>query len=356
MNIGTLALKNNLVLAPLLNVTTAPYRIFNRNFYDIGLVCVPMFYVKRIANSPESIQNELEKIEKESPVSVQLIGNDLEAFKTSISHMESYKFDVLDINAGCPSKRAINSKRGGYLLKDLEKLKKILNIATKCSSKVISLKTRVGFSNSKNIKEIGKMVNDCEIDFLSIHARTVKNRFDDTKLELDAVKQLKEVVKIPLIGNGDIHDPISAKQFLDYTKVDALMVGRGSIGNPMIFSQIHDYLETNHFEIETVKRILAQFEGRAIEEYQHMSISETIRYLNTARTYHRARALYEPGQKIKTPVHYIKASETRITKPGNWNQYTRQPIKFYEVAGNHYSILQQNEVIELAKTFSAILP
>ena len=248
MNLGSLSLKNNLVLAPLLNVTTAPYRIFYRKFYDIGLVCVPMFYAKRIANNPESIQIELEKIEKERPISVQLIGKDLEAFKASILHMESYNFDVLDINAGCPSKRAINSKRGGFLLKELEKLKKILNLATKCSSKVISLKTRVGFNDTKNLKEIGKMVNECEIDFLTIHARTVKNRFDDTKLELDAVKQLKEVVKIPLIGNGDIHDPISAKQFLDYTKVDALMVGRGSIGNPMIFSQIHDYLETNHYD------------------------------------------------------------------------------------------------------------
>ena len=248
MNLGSLSLKNNLVLAPLLNVTTAPYRIFYRNFYDIGLVCVPMFYVERIANNPESIQLELDKIEKERPISVQLIGNDLEAFKESILHMESYKFDVLDINAGCPSKRAINSKRGGFLLKELENLKKILNLATKYSSKIISLKTRVGFNDTKNIKEFGKMVNECEIDFLTIHARTVKNRFDDTKLELDAVKQLKEVVTIPLIGNGDIHDPISAKEFLDCTKVDALMIGRGSIGNPMIFSQIHDYLETNHYD------------------------------------------------------------------------------------------------------------
>ena len=155
MNLGSLSLKNNLVLASLLSVTTAPYRIFYRNFYDIGLVCVPMFYVERIANNPESIQLELEKIEKERPISVQLIGNDLEAFKESILHMESYKFDVLDINAGCPSKRAINSKRGGFLLKELENLKKILNLATKYSSKVISLKTRVGFNDTKNIKEIG---------------------------------------------------------------------------------------------------------------------------------------------------------------------------------------------------------
>lgn len=247
MNLGSLSLKNNLVLAPLLNVTTAPHRIFCRKFHDIGLVCVPMLYVKRIANSPRSIQNDLEKIEKERPVSVQLIGNDLEAFKTSIIHMESYKFDVLDINAGCPSKRAVNSKRGGYLLKDLEKLKNILNIATKCSSKAISLKTRVGFNNSKNVKEIGKIVNESDIDFLTIHARTVKNRFDDAQLDLEAVRQLKEILTISLIGNGDIYDPVFAKYFLDYTGVDALMIGRGSIGNPMIFSQIHDYLKNNSY-------------------------------------------------------------------------------------------------------------
>jgi len=247
MNLGPLSLKNNLVLAPLLNVTTGPYRNFCRKFHDIGLVCVPMLYVKRIANSPISIRNDLEKIEKERPVSVQLIGNDLEAFKTSIINMESYKFDVLDINAGCPSKRAINSRKGGYLLKDLDHLKKILNIAAKYSSKPVSLKTRVGFSNSKKVKEIGKIVNESGIDFLTIHARTVKNRFDDTKLELETVKQLKELLTVPLIGNGDIHDPISAKKFMDYTKVDAIMIGRGSIGNPMIFSQILEYLKNGSY-------------------------------------------------------------------------------------------------------------
>jgi nifR3 family TIM-barrel protein len=249
MNLGSLSLKNNLVLAPLLNVTTAPYRNFYRKFHDIGLVCVPMLYVKRIANNPISIRNDLEKIEKERPVSVQLIGNDLEAFKTSIINMESYKFDVLDINAGCPSKRAINSKKGGYLLKDLDHLKKILNIAVKYSSKLVSLKTRVGFSNSKSVKEIGKVVNDSGIDFLTIHARTVKNRFDNTKLDLEAVKQLKKIIDIPLIGNGDINNPITAKKFIDYTNVDAIMIGRGSTGNPMIFSQILQYLKNGSYKV-----------------------------------------------------------------------------------------------------------
>jgi len=248
MKLGSLSLKNNLILAPLLNVSTAPYRNFCKVFHDIGLVCVPMLYVKRMANKPSSIQYDLEKIEKESPVSVQLIGNDLEAFKASILNMESYKFDVLDINAGCPSKRAIASKKGGYLLKDLEHLKKILNQAVKYSSKTVSLKTRVGFNDSKSINDIGKIVNESGIDFLTVHARTVKNRFDDKKLDLDAVKQLKEIITIPLIGNGDIYDPVSAKNFLDYTNVDALMIGRGSIGNPMIFSQIYEYLKNDSYK------------------------------------------------------------------------------------------------------------
>lgn len=247
MNLGSLSLKNNLILAPMLNVTTAPYRNFCRKFHDIGLVSVPMLYVKRIVNNPISIRNDLEKIEKERPISVQLIGNDLETFKTSIITMESYKFDVLDINAGCPSKRAINSKKGGYLLKNLECLKKILNMAVKYSSKPVSLKTRVGFNNSKNLEEIGKVVNDSGIEFLTIHARTVKNRVDATKLDLDSVKQLKEIVTVPLIGNGDIHDHMSARKFIEYTNVDALMIGRGTIGNPMIFSQINDYLKNDKY-------------------------------------------------------------------------------------------------------------
>ncbi|MFX1274856.1 MAG: tRNA dihydrouridine synthase [Promethearchaeota archaeon] len=234
--------RRNIFLAPLQNVTTAPYRNFCRLFHDIGLVSVPMLYMKRITSNPNFLQEDLYKIKEERPISIQLIGNDKEALENSIEYLESYEFDVLDINAGCPSRRAINSQSGGYLIKDLENLQKLLQVALKKSSRPISLKTRIGFKNSDNIKEIASVINESGINFITVHARTVKNRFNDNHLNLEALKHFKEELNIPIIGNGDIVDPITAKYFLDYTKVDGLMIGRGSIGNPEIFSQIYEYI------------------------------------------------------------------------------------------------------------------
>ncbi len=242
MKLGTLNLANRYILAPMQRVTTAPYRRFCRKFQKIGLVSVPMIYTKSIANHSKSNEHELYKIEEESPISIQLIGSDFDALKKSIEFLESYKYDVLDINAGCPSRRAINSHEGGYLLKDLKRLKGLLQIAINNSSKPISLKVRTGYAKPMNINNFSKIVNDSGIDFLIIHARTVKSNYVEGTLDLDTVKKLKELLTIPLVGNGDISNPQTAKRFIDYTKVDALMIGRESMGNPMIFNQIHKYL------------------------------------------------------------------------------------------------------------------
>lgn len=242
MKLGTVDLENKYLLAPLENVSTSPFRRFCREFFNIGLVYVPMVHTKRLKSSPKSFDHELYKIEEEKPISVQLIGSDTESLEKAIDYLESYKFDVLDINAGCPSKRAIKLKKGGYLTKDLPLLKELLDTALKHSSRPVSLKTRVGFSNSSNIEELAKLANDSGIEFLTVHARPVTSRYSVESLDLNAMKRLKELLSIPLVGNGDIINPESAKHFIDYTNVDAIMIGRGAIGNPEIFKRISMFL------------------------------------------------------------------------------------------------------------------
>ncbi len=242
MKLGSLNLKNRYLLAPMLNVTTSPFRRFCRHFFNIGLVYVPMLYTKKIEKYPKSIEIDLYKIDQENPISIQLIGSDTEALKKSIDYLESYKYDILDLNAGCPSKRAIKAKEGGYLMNDLNTLKILIEIAVKYSAKPVSLKIRTGFKDPVNIKEMAKIINDSGIDFAIIHARTVKSNYHGNALDLETVKRLKEKLTIPLVGNGDIINPITAKHFIDYTDVDALMIGRESMGNPEIFNQIHEYL------------------------------------------------------------------------------------------------------------------
>lgn len=267
MQLGTISLENNLILAPLLNITTAPYRRFCRLFHPIGLVSVPMLYTKGIMQNPKSINEELFKIEEERPISVQLVGNDKVSLKKSIDFLESFNFDVLDINAGCPSKRAIKARSGGYLLKDLKMLEGLLKIAVKYSSKPISLKTRLGFEDSSSLSELVKITNDSGIEFLIVHARTVRDRFKDGSLDLDACRELKEKSIIPVVGNGDICNPLSAKLFLDRTKVDAIMIGRGTIGNPEIFRQVDDYI--SQAELHTFKNN-KEVMKRNIEMYEQL--------------------------------------------------------------------------------------
>ncbi|MHA1535175.1 MAG: tRNA dihydrouridine synthase, partial [Promethearchaeota archaeon] len=225
MKLGTLFLENNLILAPMLQVSTAPFRRFCRKFGNIGLVCVPMLYTKRIETHSRTVLRYLHKIEEERPVSVQLIGSDLDALKSSIDFLESYQFDVLDINAGCPSRRAIKAHEGGYLLKNLDVLETLLKVAVKYSSRPVSLKMRTGFNNTKNIEAIADIVNRSGIDFLTIHGRTVKGRYLDSTLDLNTKKKIKSLVRIPVVGNGNIDGGLTAEKFLEFTKVDALMIG-----------------------------------------------------------------------------------------------------------------------------------
>ncbi|MFX1427514.1 MAG: tRNA dihydrouridine synthase [Promethearchaeota archaeon] len=247
MKLGTLNIANRYILAPMQNVTTGPYRRFCRTFHEVGLVSVPMVYCKKIAKNPKFLDYELCKIEEERPISIQLIGSDKYSLKKSIDSLESYKFDILDINAGCPSRRAIKAKEGGYLMKDLDLLNVLVNTAVKNCSKPVSLKIRTGFDRPVNLDKVADIANSSGIDFLIIHARTVRSKYNDGTIDFETIKNLKQKLRIPLVGNGNITNPKIAEHFIDYTKVDALMIGRESMGNPQIFQQIHDYLSKKNF-------------------------------------------------------------------------------------------------------------
>ncbi|MFX1419135.1 MAG: tRNA dihydrouridine synthase [Promethearchaeota archaeon] len=281
MKLGPLNLENRYILAPMLNVTTAPYRRFCRKLQKIGLVYVPMLYTKKIEKNPKSLEKDLYKIEEEKPIGVQLIGSDSVALKKAIDYLDSYKFDILDFNAGCPSKRAIKAQEGGYLMKDLERLSLLIKTAVKYSSRPVSLKIRTGFEKPVKTEKLTKIINNSGIDLLIIHARTVLSKFNGGALDLDTVKSLKERLMIPIVGNGNIFNPITAKHFIDYTDVDALMIGRESMGNPEIFNQVHEYL-TKGKEVLSKKNLdLVKIYIRIYEESIDEFLNGTLHPINT---------------------------------------------------------------------------
>lgn len=291
MRLGLLNLDNRYILAPMLNVTTAPYRRFCRKFYNVGLVSVPMLYTKRIEKNPKSIEKDLIKIEEERPICVQLIGSDPVSLKKTIDYLDSYNFDVIDLNAGCPSKRAIKAKEGGYLMKDFEKLKILINTAVKHSSRPVSLKIRTGYEKPLDIDKMAHLINDSGINFLVIHARTVKSNFLEGTLDLDTVKKLKKKLVIPLVGNGDITSSKSAKHFIDYTQVDALMIGRESMGNPQIFKELHEYftkgndihVKRNFDLIKEYIRIYEEMIDEFLKGISHPLGNEAIKFIELKR-------------------------------------------------------------------------
>jgi len=245
MKLGRIVLNSQLILAPMQNVSTSPYRRFCRKVSEsVGLVIVPMLYTKRLEKNPSSVELDLYKLKDERPIGVQLIGTSMEALRNSIDFLESYEFDVVDLNAGCPSKRAIKAKEGGYLMYDLDSLDKLIQTAIKFSSRPVSLKIRTGFEKVVDIDKLVSIIENSGLEFLTIHGRTVKDRFNDTKIDLDTIRTIKSKLSIPIVGNGDLIDHKSAKKFLEQTNVDSLMIGRGSIGNPEIFNQIDKFLKT----------------------------------------------------------------------------------------------------------------
>ena len=266
MKLGSIALNSHLILAPMQNVSSAPYRRFCRKISDsVGLVIVPMLYTKRLEKNPSSVELELYRIKEERPIGVQLIGTSIEALRKSIEFLESYEFDLLDLNAGCPSKRAIKAKEGGYLMNDLGTLRQLIQTALKFSSRPVSLKIRTGFEKPVKINEFISIIDDLGLEFITIHGRTVKDRFNSTKIDFDTIRKIKKNLSIPVIGNGDLVDHNSAKHFLEHTNVDGLMIGRGSIGNPEIFNQVDKFLK-NGIEISIEKDLIKWYEH--IKQYE----------------------------------------------------------------------------------------
>ncbi|TFG06068.1 MAG: tRNA-dihydrouridine synthase family protein [Promethearchaeota archaeon] len=329
MKLGSLYLKNNLVLSPLLNITTPVYRRFCRHFSEIGLVCAPMLYAKKLQTDSTSAKLDLHKIEQESPISVQLIGNDEKAIMESIRILESYEFNVLDFNAGCPSRRAILGKYGGYLLKDLDRLKRLVHMMIKHSSRPVSLKIRTGFEEEVNIKEFAKFVNNSNVEFVTIHARTVKDRFDESALNLEFVKKLKNNLNIPVVGNGDVFTPEAAKYFLNKTGVDALMVGRGSMGNPRIFHQINEYLVRNKkISLENNKNVMKHH----LEIYEKI-LDEYLQDLNLPRSKQDYRFVELKRNAIWLTKNLENSTilRRRLSKTRNLEQLKQCLIKFIDI-------------------------
>ena len=242
LKIGNVELENNLILAPMAGVTNLPFRIICKEFGP-GLVCTEMASSRAMFHNDQKTKRLFNTDGEKRPISFQIFGSDEETMAYSAKYVSEFA-DIIDINMGCPAPKVVKNGDGSKLLLDLEQAEKVIKAVVENSKVPVTLKIRKGWDKENIVAtEIAKIAENAGISAITVHGRT-RSEFYSGKADLEIIKKVKETVKIPVIGNGDIVDEESAYNMFEKTNVDGIMIGRGSFGNPWIFRNIKHYLET----------------------------------------------------------------------------------------------------------------
>ena len=243
LKIGNVELENNLILAPMAGVTDLPFRLLCKE-QGCGLMYTEMVSAKAILYKNRNTGPLMEVRPEEEPVALQLFGSDPEIVSDIAAQVENGPYAFIDINMGCPVPKIVNNGEGSALMKNPKLVEEILTALVKKVKKPVTVKFRKGFDDDHiNAVEIARIAESCGVSAVAVHGRT-RAQFYSGKADWDIIRQVKEAVKIPVIGNGDIFTPEDAKRMLYETGCDGLMIARGAKGNPWIFSRTLHYLET----------------------------------------------------------------------------------------------------------------
>jgi len=244
--IGNIEIKNRIVLAPMAGVCNNAFRKIIKEM-GIGLMYAEMVSDKALVYNSKKTENMLYMEECERPIAQQIFGSDKETFVIAAKKVyEEMKPDIIDINMGCPvPKVAVRAQAGSALLKDPEKVREIVRAVVEAVPIPVTVKIRSGWDfNSINAVEVAKICEESGASAITIHGRTRSQGYSG-KVDYDIIRQVKEAVSIPVIGNGDVVDIDSAKKMFD-TGVDAIMIGRGCLGNPWLIRDLVDYFENGN--------------------------------------------------------------------------------------------------------------
>jgi len=290
-------------LAPMAGVSDPALRLQCKKM-GAGLVVTEFTSIHSIVAKEKQLKDHMKKItefieysDQERPLSIQLFGSDLSVLEQAAKIVEPY-FDIIDYNMGCPAPHITQQMAGGALLQQTNLTQQIFQTLVSAVKKPVTLKIRSGVTDASRFlfKEIAEIAEDEGIQMITLHPRTVNQGYSGNA-DWNLIKELKEISGIPIVGNGDITTPEDAKNMLDETNCDYVMIGRGAMGNPFLFEQINDYLKTNTYKEYSFKDRLDSF-----FDYLHLTDQYKIKFANLKSQAMRFTKGMNGGSKLRAKI------------------------------------------------------
>ncbi|WP_313018428.1 tRNA dihydrouridine synthase DusB [Acetoanaerobium noterae] len=320
MRIGNFETPGNVFLAPMAGVTDLPFRLICKQF-EASLLYTEMINAKAVCYEDKNTFDMLLVEDEEKPVAVQIFGSEpgfmAEAARTLT---ELNRFEIIDINMGCPAPKVVKAGDGSALMKDPKLAFEIVNKVKAATKLPVTVKFRKGWDEqSINALEFGKLMQEAGADAVTLHGRTREQYYSGTA-DWEIIKELKEKLSIPVIANGDITSFEAAERILDITKADALMIGRGAQGNPFIFKEVNDYMESAILPKEICPKLkidtaISHYKLALKYKTQHKAVTEMRKHLgwylkglkNSARIKDHINKMYEPSDVINALTEYAQS-------------------------------------------------
>lgn len=283
MKIGNVETDNNIFLAPMAGITDLPFRLICKE-NGAGLVYSEMVSAKALLYGDEKTKLLLKTCKEERPLAVQIFGSDVEAIGFAAKYVSEFA-DIVDINMGCPAPKVVKNGDGSRLLQNLDKVKEIVESAVKNSKVPVTVKMRIGWDFDSIVAvDAAKIIENAGASAIAVHGRT-RSQYYSGQADWNIIKQVKDAVSIPVIGNGDLRTKEDVKKAFEKYNVDAVMIGRGAFGNPWIFKEAVTYMKDGRCDFkvsneEKLQTILKHIDLEVQEKGEFIAVREMRKHIS----------------------------------------------------------------------------